>query len=154
MHLHLGCPLLGFKLTTHNQPLTLITTELSQIGAHQKVAIYKQFFFRIFWRFRIFSGFFFWRSFVPGGIPNFLAVAEFPGGHFPEFSGGSRIGANAAVFKSFPTTGSGVAGRGLCRGLRVQIPLFECPFPNGRNFFSFASIWLKLFFKPPPHQAL
>jgi hypothetical protein len=48
MHLHLGCPLLGFKLTTHNQPLTLIATELSQIGAHQKVAIYKQFFFRIF----------------------------------------------------------------------------------------------------------
>ena len=25
---------------------------------------------------------------------------------------------------------------------------------NGRNFFSFASIWLKLFFKPPPHRAL
>ena len=84
--------------------------------------------FRIFWRFRIFldffSGFFFWRSFVPGGIPNFLAVAEFPGSHFPEFSGGSRIGANAAVFKSFPTTGSGVAGRGLCRWVEGSNPTF------------------------------
>ena len=83
---------------------------------------------RIFWRsfsvqnFLAVSDFFL--DFFSGGIPNFLAVAEFPGSHFPEFSGGSRIGANAAVFKSFPTTGSGVAGRGLCRWVEGSNPTF------------------------------
>ena len=66
----------------------------------------------------------FFLDFFSGGIPNFLAVAEFPGSHFPEFSGGSRIGANAAVFKSFPTTGSGVTGRGLCRLVEGSNPTF------------------------------
>ena len=70
------------------------------------------------------GGFGFFSGFFSGGIPNFLAVAEFPGSHFPEFSGGSRIGANAAVFKSFPTTGSGVAGRGLCRWVEGSNPTF------------------------------
>ena len=78
--------------------------------------------------FGFFSGFLFWISFLAiiflGGIPNFLAVAEFPGSHFPEFSGGSRIGANAAVFKSFPTTGSGVSDRGLCRWVEGSNPTF------------------------------
>ena len=74
------------------------------------------FLFRIFWRFRIFFWIFFlavfrisWRS------QNFLAVT------FPNFL---RIGANAAVFKSFPTTGSGVAGGGLCQWVDGSNPTF------------------------------
>ena len=63
-----------------------------------------------FWKLRIFSGIFSGGDFFPGGIPNFLAVAEFPGGHFPKFS--------------FPTTGSGVAGRGLCKWVEGSNPIF------------------------------
>ena len=62
--------------------------------------------------------------FFPGGIPNFLAVTEFPGGHLHEFSGGFRTGANAAVFISFPTTGSGLAGRGPCQWVGGSNPTF------------------------------